>query len=171
MALIDEIQLWDKKSKLAIRQVYLEHGKSKNFLTDLVGCAKVPETQCGATWLIKHHLEQGGQHPTPEDLHRIILAAPGMPEWTSRLHVLQLIHFLNIPASAADNARIFFLLGVQDENKFIRAWSYSAMGHLAEQHDEYREEAVLLIHDALDKELAGSIRSRLNKALKRLSNF
>ena len=40
---------------------------------------------------------------------------------------------------------------------------------LASQYEQYREEVFLLLHEGLDIEVAGSIRARLNKALKMIT--
>ncbi len=164
-----DILAWDKKSKAAIQAVHDKHVTEGNFLSDLISLTGKSGTQCGATWLIKHHVENGLEDPNAEQVTQIISNLGEMDEWTSRLHVLQAVHHMKIPEGIHETANQYFRSSLNDDNKFVRAWAYSTLGHLACQYAQYREEIFLLLHDGLDREIAGSVRARLNKALKELT--
>jgi len=169
MSLQQEILSWDKKSKAVIQSVHDRFGHDSQFLGQLVALLETPEAQCGATWLIKHHVENGLGLPDAKQVAVILNQAQDMAEWTSRLHVLQAIHHMQIPDSSRETANRLFRSLLDDPNKFVRAWAYSALAWLATQYEQYREEVFLLLHEGLDVEVAGSIRARLNKALKMIT--
>ncbi len=56
-----ELSEWDGKSIAQIRLIYKLYQHDSAFIDNLVKIIKEPSFQKGATWLLKHHLEN--QHP------------------------------------------------------------------------------------------------------------
>ena len=75
MSLKQEITHWDKKSRKYIVAVFATHAKRPNFLKDLIGLACSYDTQCGATWLIKHYLENRASTLSPAMVSKLFNAA------------------------------------------------------------------------------------------------
>lgn len=88
------------------------------------------------TWLLKHHLEQGGE--LDERLHaRVIKTIDTLDHWEARLHILQCLSHLKIPADLGDSLHECIIKLTRDGNGFIRAWAYSGLHHLALQHPRF----------------------------------
>ena len=127
MSLQQEILSWDKKSKAIIQSVHDRFSHDSQFLGQLVTLLETPEAQCGATWLIKHHVENGLGLPDAKQVAVILNQAEDMAEWTSRLHVLQAIHHMQIPDSSRETANRLFRSLLDDPNKFVRAWAIALL--------------------------------------------
>ncbi len=56
----------------------------------------------------------------------------------------------------------FLRVGLQDKNKFVRAWSYSGFYLLGQQYPEYQDEAKAYIVAAMQDE-APSVQARLRQ--------
>lgn len=166
MALRDEIAGWDSKSADAISDIYQRYADRESFLDDIVDFLNEPALQPGATWLLKHHLEDGR---SGLDLHlndRIYAALPGLQHWASKLHVLQCLPHMTIPSKRSKDLEVFLRACLTDTNKFVRAWSYGAFHALAAQHREYRDEATQIFARALSEE-APAVRARVRQVVKR----
>ena len=53
-----DIKAWDTKSTRTITRVYAKHMGRPEFLPELIELIGVPTTEIGATWILKHHLEE-----------------------------------------------------------------------------------------------------------------
>ena len=120
--------------------------------------------QSAATWLIKRLTEKGVAIPASpaERLINLLIAGAG---WQARLHILQIIDKLQIPAERADALWHCLNGQLQGSNKFIRAWSYHGLAALANQHQAYRGRALILLERGEGDE-AASVRARIRRIRK-----
>ncbi|MEM9529728.1 MAG: hypothetical protein AAGA23_02290 [Pseudomonadota bacterium] len=135
---------WDRRSKDDIGEIFQDFREAQelsHLLSELLSDA---ELQVGATWLLKRGLESRVlDPPTVGPLiwaHLPELAAP-----EARLHVLQIFHRLPIPGRQKKRAERFVRSCFESPHKFVVAWAYAGFHALADQHPEYREEALQFI--------------------------
>lgn len=161
-----EISAWDDKDAGAIRGVYERRSPMRGFVASLIRFTAEPDLECGATWLLKHHLEAG--HTLSADQARAFYAASARCEgWAARLHALQIMDFVAVPAGAVRDAKRLIERGLADENILVRAWAYNGFARLAETHPRDREEAERLLNDAEASETAASVKARIRNIRKR----
>lgn len=170
MSLETEIAEWDSKSKDAISGVYERYCDQPDFLAILVTLLDDEPLQTGATWLLKHHFDENGAALNNDLVAAIYAKTPLLKHWESKLHILQCVDHLPIPPAQRAAAERFMRSCLQDEAKFVRAWAYSGFQKLAEQFPELQPEAVEILETALKTETAGSILSRVKRAIRDLED-
>ena len=121
--------------------------------------------QSASTWLLKRFAEGGARLDDAQSraLLGVLLRESG---WEAKLHVLQMLGDVTIPAENAP--RLWAKLSIQtdDSNKLIRAWSYHGLVVLAEQHPSYRVEVgEWLARGEADE--APAVRARIRQLRKR----
>lgn len=165
-ALAKELAAWDGKSKQDIENVYQRYSTADNFDSDVVSLLTRSGHQRGATWLLKHYLEKGGDL-SAATVRQTFKAASALDHWESRLHLLQCIPYLQIPKSSRPAAEQFIRTNLADKAKFVRAWAYSGLGELARQYPELAAETRKLMASGLKSEPA-SVTARIRKAMQTL---
>ncbi|MEO9877417.1 MAG: hypothetical protein ABJM26_17340 [Anderseniella sp.] len=165
MSLEDELAQWDRKSKDFVSNVFDRHHNQPDFLTDLAGMLDDTHLQSGATWLLKHHLDQNGE---PFDTHLVTAIyrnTCALVHWDAKLHVLQCIAQMPIPDSEMRIVEVFVRRCLIDDAKFVRAWAYSGFCELARRFPQFQAEATHVLNEALTNETAGSVLSRVRREL------
>ena len=164
--LAESIRGWDGKSVDAIKRIHDRFAKQPDYLERLVHLAADPDLETGATWLLKHYLEQTKQPLGPDLSARFAALASGLGGWEARLHSLQIVPRLILAEPQAVEALLRFALDCRaDANKFVRAWAYSAMYLLALEHPVPRAEVRAILQEAANTEQAASAKVRLRRAL------
>ena len=117
--------------------------------------------QAGATWLLKRFGITGAQLSPgqSETLLRLLVLETG---WLPRLHVLQMMDGLTVPAALASQLMGALETQAAGANTFIRAWSVHGAAALADQHPAYRDRALDLL-TAAEQEEAASVRARIRR--------
>ncbi|MEZ5347256.1 MAG: hypothetical protein R2681_17045 [Pyrinomonadaceae bacterium] len=166
MNLEESIILWDGRSKEKIETVYEKFSASKEFIEEVFVLCRREETETGATWLLKQHLESGVSISVEKKAEFFdLLKEP--KAWEAKLHLLQCLPFFSIPASKEAAAAEFVRNCLTSRNKFVRAWAYGGFCKLAEEYPEYRDEARQFVSYAMNKEPA-SVKARIRNAAKGL---
>ncbi len=162
MTLKHEIAAWNGKSSADIRAVYDRYEYQPSFLTDLIDYARSAQLQKGATWLIKRFAEttDGIEKGVAQQILGVI---PKLEGWEAKLHILQCLPHIPIPASRRKIVESFTRTCILDENKFVRAWSYGGFYELARYFPQYRQEAERIMEMGLVDEPA-SVQARIRKA-------
>jgi hypothetical protein len=93
---------------------------------------------------------------------RLIEQLSGSTPWESRLHILQMLPDLEIPTASSESLFQSLTGSLSEQNKFVRAWVYTALETLASQHEDYRPEVSQLLERATIDE-APSVRARLRQ--------
>lgn len=167
MAMIEDLLAWDGKSAGEISAVYQHYRDDPGFLDELITLSEQPATQMGATWLLKHHFDNGGILNTGQ-IKQIYQLLPGLQDWGSKLHILQCIPQMPITEASRKAVEGFVRQCLNEKNKFVRAWAYNGFNELARQYPQYQETVKLLIEKALETE-AASVKARIRNILKKKS--
>lgn len=165
-SLRQDLASWDGKDAGAIAGVYERQHTRRGFVGSLIRLGSAAECEAGATWLLKRHLESGAGL-TDEQARAFFAVANGLGHWEARLHALQCMGHVAVPAGSVRHAKRLIERGLADENKFVRAWAYSGFVRLAAAHPRYRDEAERLLDDAEANESAASVRARVRQIRKK----
>jgi hypothetical protein len=117
--------------------------------------------QTAATWLLKHFQSRNVSF-TPAQVTRLVEQLCRSGSWESRLHIVQMLPSLAIPAACAEQLFQSLIVTLSERNKFVRAWVYAALHSLASQHPDYAPEVIPLLDQASRGE-AASVRARLRQ--------
>ncbi|MCV0429422.1 MAG: hypothetical protein K5905_28590 [Roseibium sp.] len=160
---------WDGKQTEPLEAAFCKYRSDPEFLASLVGLCKQEPCQRGATWLLKHHFETKGPPPTVALTKLHFNTLPRIQPWEAKLHFLQYLEFLDIPAEAKSTLEAFVHDAISSENKLVRAWAYYGLATIARQFPETRRSALEALTKARSNEVAGSVKIRVRKALEKLS--
>lgn len=158
---------WDGKSADDITAIYLQYHDLPAFSSEIISCISNPDLEKGATWLIKHYLESGGELK-PQEIKTIYKHLLKLEHWEAKLHILQSIPKMPIAKAEKSMVERFLRQCLMSDNKFIRAWAYNGFYELSEQYIEYRQETRSFFTMALRDE-AASVKARIRNILKRKS--
>ena len=158
-----QLRQFDGRNSDSLLRVAGNLSPDSSTIDQLIGLAERsdPPLQTAATWLLKH-FQSGNTCFTPTQVAKVIdcICRPG--SWESRLHLVQMLPDLTIPAQCSEELFQSLLRARSDSNKFIRAWAYSGLHTLASQHSRLVPEVVpLLDQAALDE--SSSVRARLRQ--------
>lgn len=158
-----EIVEWDGRSKSGIEAIYRKWLDQPNFLDHLVKLIQSETMQVGATWLLKRGIESGAFDG--ESIADDVLGSLDRLSMTdAKLHVLQVMHRLPIPAMEKRNVERFLRDCLDASNKFVSTWAYSGFHALADRYPEYRDEVSELLKAGL-RDGPASTRARIRKHL------
>lgn len=164
MTLETDIRAWDGKSTDDILAIYRTH-QSSNALIENVLSALHDSTTCkGASWILKHHLESGCKI-SQWQLDRLFSGLDELSSWESRLHILQLLQYVELMGRNKMALERFMRRCLVDNNKFVRAWAYNGFYLLATCFPEYEKEVRHFFEMALHDE-APSVKARIRNIMK-----
>ncbi len=164
MNIRQEIARWDGKSAADIGAVFNRFKNDSSFVATLVDLSGNKELQKGATWLLKHYLENAGSL-SADHIESLVRLLPQLNNWEAKLHVLQCIPYMRISKGDRKAVELFLRGCLTDDKKFVRAWSYSGFYELSKQFPEYRSEAERLVDMAMKNE-APSVKARIRNIIK-----
>ena len=160
-----DLKRWDGKSAKDIGDIYQRYFDTDCFISDLIMMMDDVSLQKGATWLLKHHIEQ--QHPlTKKQVHDIYCCMADLEQWESKLHILQSLPYFAIQKRDKKKVEAFLRKCLVDINKFVRAWAYNGFYELAMQYPEYQQETKQFLEMAMRDE-APSVKSRVRNIMKK----
>lgn len=163
--LLGDILDWDGKSKTQIQKVFEDHCQEADFSRDLISLLAEPNTQVGSSWLLKHGLENDQFQLTGRQISNVYQKLGKLEGWGAKLHILQCFGYLPPPASQKQRIHDFLDECLSDDNKFVRAWTYSGFFELARYHPVYREEVSRILQNGMESESAASVKVRIRKAI------
>nr|MCP4417173.1 hypothetical protein [Chloroflexota bacterium] len=165
MSLEQEIRSWDGKSSTDVDAIYSRHYDDDFFVPNIIQFSEQAVLQKGATWLLKHHLENG-QIIEPKETSKIFKLLHKLDNWEAKLHILQCIPFMQIAKTEKEEVAIFLRKCLIDNNKFVRAWAYNGFYEISIQYPEYKKETKQLLETAMRDE-APSVKARIRNILKK----
>ncbi|MBL4592009.1 MAG: hypothetical protein JKY96_08625 [Phycisphaerales bacterium] len=165
MSMKFEIAAWDYKTMPAIRAVYGNYAAHPSFVKDIVHLVGGVKTEVGASWLLEHHLDNDGKGLDDNLIDQIYSSVTGLTHRGSRLHILQCMGRMPIPEKRIEDIEEFLRVCLEDQSKFVRAWTYSGIHALAVQYESYQEEAIEMIEEAAQGDPAASVRARCRKLI------
>ena len=118
-------------------------------------------TQAASTWLLKRFGVTGADL-SPEQTEGLLRLLLVESHWLARLHVLQMMESLELPASLVVVLMAALESHARGQNAFIRAWSAHGAAVLADLHPAYRDRVLDLLAEA-GQDAAPSVRARLRK--------
>lgn len=164
MSLQQALMYCDASCTEELLGVYHHFSCSKRFLAELVECLKQTQSDRAASWLLKHHLEQGFLIDEPCS-RKIVLHAMRVNHWESRLHLLQILPLVQIDSELVHNLFQHLRGLTAESNKLVRAWAYNGLHEIALQYPFYKPEALRLLLAAAESE-APSVQARIRKIMK-----
>jgi len=162
--LFEALKTWDGKSADDITAIYFDYCEAPDFTNTIINLIEDVETQNGATWLLKKHLESV-ETLTTQQVKQIYNCLTKLDHWEAKLHILQSMPYLPIAAKQKNLVESFLRICLKDKNKFVRAWVYNGFFELARQFPEYQKEVDTMLSEALEKE-ASSVKARIRNILK-----
>ena len=150
---------WDGKSAADITAVYECYCMKSNFIDDLISSLGAEQLQAAASWCLKHALEQDMTLDYAQR-RKLFALINQLQDWQSRLHLLQSLPRLDIPAQQTGKLEAFIRDNLTDSNTFVRAWSYNAFHVLASQYPQCRDEAKAILAMGMRDEPA-SVKARI----------
>ncbi len=121
-----------------------------------------------SSWLLRRYVSAGAAlspRQTQQVLRTLQRDTQHGWHWQARLHLLQMMGDLCLPAACAEPLWCALCKSAAEENKFIRAWSYSGLAVIAEQYPSYRGHALVMLA-AAEYEGAASTRARVRQIRK-----
>lgn len=164
-----ELAAWDGKNTQPLLDLYGNSDPTDLWLGALIQLSSEPDCDRGATWLLKHYLESGASLPAHLTRAHLGNLAP-LSHWEATLHVLQYLDKLRIPDAAKPALLTFVKSSLSSDARLVRAWAYYAFAVLACRFPEIKKEALAVFTDAEQAETAGSIKVRLRKARKLMTD-
>jgi hypothetical protein len=157
------LQHFDGKHTDSLRRVAERLLPDSATIDQLISLAERSDApmQTAATWLLKQ-LQSRNARFTPAQVTRLAEQLCSSGPWESRLHLVQMLPDLAIPAACTEQLFQSLVSALPGRNKFVRAWVYSALHALASQHREYATEVIPLLDQASGDE-AASVRARLRQ--------
>ncbi|MEM6985651.1 MAG: hypothetical protein AAF499_03850 [Pseudomonadota bacterium] len=164
MAIGDELGNWDGKSTAYLEAIYARTHGAPQLIDELIRSLDELPLQPGASWLLKHSLEQGARlssAQTDELLNRLA----SLRDWPATLHLLQCLPWLQMSTDHKGAVEPFVRDNLTSQNKFVRAWALNGFILLSHQFDELAAEADSRVAHALENE-APSVKARLRAIFK-----
>lgn len=161
---IQVLKTWDSKDTECLIEVHNKYSADKQFINSLVSLCKEYDVLHSVTWLLKHHMDLGGQFNSNQSEQIIALMNTELP-WQDRLHLLQLFPALSFGKQTKMKLICFARYCLTDDNKFVRAWAYNAFYLLSRQFSELKEEAEEFLLQA-EQDEAPSVKARIRNIRK-----
>jgi len=160
-----EIAAWDGKSAADIKAIYDARNAESSFADTIIALSSTEACEKGATWLLKAWLEAGNKLEQCQ-ISKIYRSLDQLKHWEAKLHILQSIPFMTIADDESRNVYNFLVLTLNDQNKFVRAWSYNGLYELSRHHSRYRNESKQYFEMAMRDE-APSVKARIRNIMKK----
>ncbi len=166
-ALLKAVQSWNGKDNHPLKDYYHDSNPEEFIQCILTAATESKEFHVQLSWLLKYHLENGGQLES-KDREALILNFLPSEEWPVPLHIFQLVYrWTDLSAEEQNLVLQAAQKGRGSDNKFLRAWSYQAVFELSKFQKELKAELQFLAERAITEE-AASVKVRLREILKAL---
>ncbi len=161
MSLRQELASFDGKHTDVLERILSRHDRTNSFIRSLVLLISDPQlnTQTGATWLLKRLAEEHVQF-RKDHLIALFGSLSELRHWLAKLHVCQMLPYLPIPKESKGSLIWFLERNLDDENKFLRAWSYNGFYELARQHSKHTDYAIEQLERG-ETDKAASVKARI----------
>jgi hypothetical protein len=171
MSIRDELEQFDGKHTDVLKGILSRHRPTNSLVKSLVTLVadKEPKIQTAATWLLKR-LAENHVHFKPEHLMALFGSLSDLTHWISKLHVCQMLQYVAIPKDSDRTVAWFLDRNLWDENRFLRAWSYSGLYELARQHKKYIP-YVLEELERAEADQAASVKARIRNIRKAMNKL
>lgn len=165
MSLEQALHQWDGRSAEEIGFIYDRYAGHTDFVLSISALIKKSDSQKGASWLLKRHLENE-QQLEPKQTAQLWALLSDLECWETKLHLLQSLPYLKVGNNDKQSVECFLRHCLSDNNKFVRAWAYHGFYELSLQYPEYQEETKKFFALAMEDE-AASVKARIRNILKK----
>jgi len=157
---------YDRKSPTVLTEAAVKFRVCPGYFDGLAELAgdDADAVSSGATWLIKHELENGLQ-PQPEWVRSLAAALDRVGPWDAKLHICQSIRFISLPDDCRSSFHAWLLPLLDHSRAFLRAWALDALCRLSVEDGALGATATAAL-DRLAEDPAASVRARV-RALKK----
>ena len=165
-SLIDALSSFDGKRIDTLKAIAESFPVTPQLLIQLCELTQSEERkmQSASTWLLRRY-HQAGAQLSPQQTAQLLQVLLQGSYWEARLHVLQMLDELCIPAELVEPLWTALIGQTCDQNKFIRAWAINGLVVLADQSEQYRDKALALLLQA-EVDVAASVRARIRRIRK-----
>lgn len=165
-----DIESWDKKKVQVIIGIYQTYCARIDFADDLLRLLEksISTYEQGVTWLIKHHVEQGGMLAKRQVSTLLRKILPNLDHWEAKLHVFQILPLIVIPTSCASIVFNTAMINCSTNKVFLRAWCFQAMAEACRVDQRYTQQVNSICQRAIKTESA-AVRARIKMVLLRLN--
>ena len=169
MDIITELKAFDGKHTDPLETLTTHLSPTATVIRALCTIAKNDDAklQTAATWVLKRFQENSVSF-SPAQIEDCLGLLNQVTYWEAKLHLLQMLPGFVISADRKNALQDILKAGLNNDNKFVRAWSYNGLSELAAQYPEFRAEVAELLETG-QREEAASIRARIRNILKTYS--
>lgn len=167
--LIARLRQWDSKTVRDVVAIYQEFRLQAGFLDSLIGACARPETETAATWLIKHHVEDGQVEVSHAQAELYYQNAVSLTQWQAQLHALQTMDHVALSEQMSTEVYDFVSAAISSDKTLLRAWGYYGLALVALQEPAKKVHAMKTLRRAAQTHSKGAIAVRVRKALERLA--
>lgn len=161
----EKLLTWDRKHTSPLIEVYQSHAQHPSFIDNILALYSADrKLDHATTWLLKYHVDQGGQLE-PGQVESLLQQADQLDYWESQLHVLQLIPNLVLTKKLATSSEPWIRGLLKAEKKFVKAAAYEAYAEVVHHLPELRAAFKAQCEEALTRESAS-----VNVKIKRILN-
>ena len=167
MKLLATLSGFDGKHTALLEQVSADTPRNADSTSQLVACAEHDDTklQVAATWILKKWQDEGVLLDE-EHLGELAKILHRADHWEVKLHILQIFSSIEIAPKLTPLLKKSLRKMVADEQKFVRAWSYSVLAKIADQDHAFREQLLARLAEA-EQDEAASVKARLRQIRKK----
>jgi len=160
MDLSASLAAWDGKAVAPMETLYGEWTAADGVPEDLLSYLEADDaSQVSSSWMLKRCVDEQGALSS-QDSSGILARLEGLRPWEAKLHILQILHAMEVSAEHRYDLEDFLRACLAEKNKFVRAWTYNGFHLLAECYPELQREVRQLLEDAMETE-AASVKARI----------
>ncbi|NHE59934.1 hypothetical protein [Cyclobacterium plantarum] len=155
---------WDGTHTNLLKEVYEANCSDTSFIPLTITLfAKNNELEVSTTWILKHHVEKGGEIAA-NDLEQLLKRGATLRNWESQLHFLQIIPKISLSKKQAEQLEPSIRPLLFSDKKFVKAAAFTAYFEVVKLIPELQNEFRLICEDALEKSSA-SVKVRIRRIL------
>lgn len=161
--LIAALREFDGKAVTILSEARARFSGDPHFMGELVSHIDSPEEHVanGATWLIKDCLDSGVVLG-PKQSEALVARLEAVPTWQAALHLCQVAELIALTPNQARCFGEWAARFLDHERPFLRAWSISALQHVAQHAPDLLARAETALAEA-EKDTSASVRARMRK--------
>jgi hypothetical protein len=156
----DELAPYDGRSKALLLAIATQFAPQPNYLDCLILLLGQDQDRLhdGATWLIKHHLEQGAKI-TATQTQALLSQLEQVTAWVAQLHLCQSLRYLPLTPNQTPPIYQWLTPLLNHKRPFLRAWSLDGLCYLARIDPNLQPQANQALEQAIN-DPAASVQAR-----------
>lgn len=166
--LLEALSEFDGKALTLLGETNARFEQEPDYLTSLIEISRCDggHVSSGATWLLKHHLENGDVL-TPFEAAGFLSSFPSLKDWQAKLHFCQSLQFVDLSLVDCNALGIWLKCNLSHEKPFLRAWSLDGLVQIGLAHEGHMPDIMAALENARE-DCAASVRARARNLFKKL---